>query len=190
MKAYVVVILAVALNGCATSDPYRGSDDVATAAVETIRAHARSVRDHVRAGREALGLRERSDARIANASPAESTYAAREQPGAMEPAQGAYDAPRLAPRGHPARDAQMHEIRMDVRADEMLTAQGSLQPRAAQALSRMSRMAREHGGEFTITVPRARIEAAAAILAAAPEATILSTDDAEDFGLVVVTEEH
>ena len=189
MRPYVVVIMAVALNGCATSDPYRGPDDVASTAVETIRAHARSVRDHVRAGREALGLRERSDARIAHANPAASTYAAR-VPGAMEPMQGAYDAPRLAARGHPARDAQMHEIRMDVRADEMLTAQGSLQPRAAQALSRMSRMAREHGGEFTITVPRSRIEAAAAILAAAPEATILSTDDAEDFGLVVVTEEH
>lgn len=188
MRAYVVVMLAVALNGCATSGPYRDSDDLAVAAVDTIRAHARSVRDHVRAGREALGLRERSDTRRAEASPAAPAYATRAQPRVMDPTQTPYDARRLA-RGHPARDAQLHEIRMDVGSGEMLTAQGTLQPRAAQALSRMARMAREHGGEFTITVPRTRIDAAAAILAAAPEATILSTDDA-DFRLVVVTEDH
>ena len=190
MKPHVVMVLVVALNGCATSAPNRASDDLAGAAVATVRAHARAVRDHVRAGREALGLRERTERRVVDVAPATSPFASRGAADLGETVQAPPDLRLYSSRGHPARDAQMHEIRMDVTQAEMLTAQGTLQPRAAQALSRMARMAREHGGEFTVTVPRTRIDAATAILAAAPGATILSTDDVEDFGLVVVTEAH
>jgi hypothetical protein len=189
MKPCVVVIVAVALNGCATSSPDPGSADATGAVVATVRAHAHMVRDQLRAGREALGLRERRDRRVPDDVPG-TAYSATRAPLDDLQSQPATPDVLRTPRGHPARDAQVQEIRMDVTPGEMLTVHGTLQPRAAQALSRMARMAREHGGELTVTVPRARIDAASAILAAAPDATILSTDDAEDFGLVVVTEAY
>jgi hypothetical protein len=189
MNRYGVLVVVVALNGCATSAPIATPDELATVTAGTIRAHARAVRDHVRAGREALGLRPRSGNRVVDVETAEPRRVTRATERAPDTAPAVSPA-RDVLQGHPARDAEAHEIRMDVTTPEMLTASGTLQPRAAQALARMARMARERGGEFTVTIPRARIETASAILAAAPEATILSTDEADGFRLVVVTEEH
>ena len=188
MNRYVGVIVALALNGCATSASVT-PDTLAAATVDTLRTHVRAVRDHVRAGREALGLRERSRSRGGEAVLAGAVDGTPADDPRFEPAP-AVTVARHSSQGHPARDAALHEIRMDVAPAEMLTATGTLQPRAAQALARMARMARDSGGEFTVTVPRTRIETAAAIRAAAPEATILSSDDADGFRLVVVTEEH
>ena len=189
MNPYGIVLLAVVLNGCATSTPVATPGEFANATVDTIRTHARTVRDNVRAVRESLGLRERRGEGVVVTDAAAAQYAMRASPTPLEATPSSGDAHRTA-KGHPARDAEVHEIRMDVTTAEMLTASGALQPRAAQALARMARMARESGGEFAVTIPRTRIDAASAILAAAPEATILSTDETDGFRLVVVPEEH
>ena len=80
----------------------------------------------------------------------------------------------------------MQSIKMEVGQAEMVTPEGTLHPRAARALARMDSMAREHGGDFSVSVPRSRIQTVAAIKAVAPSATIFETDEDEHYRLIVV----
>ena len=88
--------------------------------------------------------------------------------------------------GQPAEGPVMQSIKMEVGQAEMVTPEGTLHPRAARALARMDSMAREHGGDFSVSVPRSRIQTVAAIKAVAPSATIFETDEDEHYRLIVV----
>jgi len=88
--------------------------------------------------------------------------------------------------GEEAQVPVMQSIKMEVGPAEMLTPDGALHPRAARALARMDSIAREHGGDFSVSVPRSQVQTVAAIKAVAPSATIYETDEDEHYRLIVV----
>ena len=176
----LTLAFAVALGGCATTSPQAG--DTAhwgTAAVESVRTHVRTVRDHLRAERRAM--------RAALGEPGQPVARVIEVRPPQEPMRAPVNdgSPLRMSHGHPARDSGLPAIQMDVGLAEMITPQGTIHSRAAQALARMDAMAREEGGEFTVSVPRAHIETAAVIRQVAPGATILSVDG-ENYRLTVI----
>ena len=178
----LLLTCVIALGGCATSATHVAApNDLGAMATDTVRRHVRAVRDHLRAERQAVraafGLGQPVARVIDIRTPAGTADDPEEAPIATAAASFA--------RGHPARDPAATAIQMDIAFDEMLTPEGGLHPRAAQALARMESMARDEGGEFTVSVPRSRIHTATAIRQVAPGATILSTDD-ESFRLVVI----
>ena len=83
----------------------------------------------------------------------------------------------------------LRAIEMAVGLDEMLTPDGVLHPRAASALARMDTMAREHGGDFTVSVPRSQLQTVDAIRTVAPGATIVATDE-DGYRLSVLSTER
>jgi hypothetical protein len=88
--------------------------------------------------------------------------------------------------GQPVESPALQSITMEVGQAEMLTPEGTLHPRAARALARMDSMAREHGGDFSVTVPRSQMQTVDAIKAVVPSATIFQADADEHYRLIVV----
>jgi hypothetical protein len=82
----------------------------------------------------------------------------------------------------------LRSLEMEVREDEMIRADGSLHPSAAQALARMDGMVVEHGGDFAVYVPANQRRSVDEIRNVAPHAAIIEKSDAESFRLVVTPE--
>ena len=182
----LALCVALGATGCATT----GDDHLGTIAANTFRAHADAVRAIHRADRAALGqvaalFRETFGARgtvVARSEPHEPTAIRHSDSVSMRsPAAG------VVPQPAPARPEvdDLKAIEMAVGPAEMLTAEGTLHPRAARALAQMNELAREHGGDFTVAVPRSQLHTASAIQEVAPGATILTTDD-DEYRLIVV----
>lgn len=181
----LVLALAVLLSACATTSSEQGAgEDFGTIATNVVRAHVRTVRDHVRADRAALKasmaqLRDAFGYRgvvVERRLPAPESSAPRSDSGA-DPALAMRAAPYRYDRRGPAERPALHAIEMNVGLDEMLTPDGMLHPRAASALARMDTLAREHGGDFTVSVPRSQLQTVDAIRTVAPGATIVATDE-------------
>lgn len=167
----LVLALAVLVSACATTSSEQGAgEDFGTIATNVVRAHARAVRDHVRADRAALKA---SMAQLRDAFGYQGVVVERRLPAPEIAARYDSGGDRRGPAERPA----LHAIEMDVGLDEMLTPDGLLHPRAADALARMNSMAREHGGDFTVSVPRSQLQTVDAIRTVAPGATIVATDE-------------
>lgn len=185
----LVLGLVLATTGCATAPV--GTDVAAGAGLGAIAGNLLSA--HIRADRAALTA---AGALIGGAigyqrgKAIEGRIAEREA--AALRAEGF--SPSLTMQAAPIGDERaevtgplMQSFNMEVETAEMLTSQGTLQPRAAGALARMADMAREHGGVFSVSVPRSRVETVAAIQAVAPSATIYEGDEDEHYRLSVDT---
>lgn len=79
----------------------------------------------------------------------------------------------------------LRTLEMPIPRNEMLTEQGALRPRAAQALQRMDDMAQAHGADFSVYVPDDATFTLDELERAAPHATIYRVDRATDFRLVI-----
>lgn len=189
---FLLLALAVALTGCSTTSTGEGAgDDLGTITVNALRAQHRADRAAIKeAGtrlREAFGYQRGN---VIERGTAEREAAALRSESGFDPALAMRSAPYRDERGQPAERAVMQSIQMEVGQAEMLTPEGTLHPRAARALARMDDMAREHGGDFSVFVPRSRIQTVAAIKAVAPGATIFETDRDEHYRLIVVAVER
>ena len=181
----LALCVVIGATGCATTD-----DSLGTIAANSLRAHADAIRAIHRADRAALGqvaalFRETFGARgtvVARSEPYAPTAIQRSESVSMQsPATGVAPHPEPVPLGVD----DLKAIEMAVGPAEMLTAEGTLHPRAARALAQMNEMAREHGGDLTVAVPRSQLHTASAIQEVAPGATILTTDD-DEYRLIVV----
>ena len=192
MKAnFSVLALTLALGGCATTSTDLGAgSDLGAIAVNAIKAHIRADRAAAReAGAVLAGAFGYPRGRVIERRTAEREAAALRSESGFDPALTMQGGSNLDERGRAAKGPVMQSIEMEVGQAEMLTADGTLHPRAARALARMDNMAREHGGDFSVSVPRSRIQTVAAIRAVAPSATILETD-ADGYRLIVVAAER
>ncbi len=185
---FVVIALALMTTGCATTPAgNEAGGDFGAIAGNLLRAHIAADRAAVRATAALIGgaighPRGKSiEGRIAERE----TVALRSESG-FNPALTMQSVPYSDASGQPAEGPVMQSIKMDVGQSEMVTPEGTLHPRAARALARMDNMAREHGGDFSVSVPRSRGETVAAIKAVAPSATIFETNEDEHYRLIVV----
>ena len=188
----VVIVLAVATSGCATAPGEAGDGaGLGTIVGNLVREHHRADRAAVRALGDlfggAIGYRRGKDI---DASVAEREAAAIRAESGWDPDLTIQSVPDRLETGKSVEVPIMQSIKMEVAPDEMLTAEGTLHPRAARALARMESLAREHGGDFSVSVPRSRVETAAAIKEVAPTATIFETDEEEHYRLVVIAAER
>jgi len=184
MKAkFSVLALTLALTGCATTTTQvGGGNDLGTIAVNAIKAHHRADRA---AAREVAALIAGAIGYQRGKVIAEREAAALRSESGFDPSLTMQGGSYLGERGRTVEGPVMQSIEMEVGQAEMLTPDGTLHPRAARALVRMDNMAREHGGDFSVSVPRSRIQTVAAIKAVVPGATILETD-ADGYRLIVV----
>ena len=179
----LALCVLVASTGCATT----GEDNLGTIAANRFRAHADAIRTIHRADRQALAdvaalFRETFGARgtvVARSDPHPQTAVQPSDQVSLPPPVSA-----VAP-SEPSRPADLKAIEMAVGPAELLTPEGTLHRSAARAIARMNEMAREHGGDFSVVVPRSQLHTAEAIQQVAPGATILTTDD-DDYRLIVV----
>lgn len=187
MNAKVLVLgLAVALTGCATTSSEVGVADGFTIVRQAVRAHLRADREALRST-AALFRHHRGN--VIEGRTAEREAAALRSESGFDPTLTMQPPSYRDERGRPSEAPVMQSIEMEVGLAEMLTPEGTLHPRAARALARMDNMAREHGGDFSVTVPRSQIRTAAAIKAVAPGATIVATDEDEHYRLIVFAAE-
>ena len=182
----LALCVVLGASGCATT----GDESLGTIAANQLRAHADAVRAIHRADRAALGqvaalFRETFGARgtvVERSEPYQPIAIQHSESVSMRsPVTG------VVPHPEPVlpKVDELQAIEMAVGPAEMLTAEGTLHPRAARALAQMNEMAREHGGDFTVAVPRSQLHTASAIQEVAPGATILTTDD-DEYRLIVV----
>lgn len=191
MKAkFSVSALALALSGCATTTPVGFGNDLGTIAINTIKAHHRADRAAAKemAAVIAAAFGYQRGKVMADGNAEREAAPLRSESG-FDPSLTMQGRPYLYERGSTVEGPSQQAIEIEVAEAEMLTPDGTLHPRAAQALARMDSIAREHGGDFSVFVPRSRIETGAAIKAVVPGATILETD-ADGYRLIVVPTER
>ncbi len=185
---FLAVALAMVTTGCATAPAEVGvGAGLGAIAGNLISAHARADRAAVTAAATLIGgaigyqrgkfMEGRIAEREAEAIRAESGF---------HPSLTMESISNRDENGQPVEVPVMQSIKMEVGQAEMLTPEGTLHPRAARALARMDSIAREHGGDFSVSVPRSRVQTVAAIKAVAPSATIYQTDKDEHYRLIVV----
>lgn len=182
----LVLALTAALSGCATS-----GSDFGEIAVDTVRAHHRANRAAITGTLallgEAVGYRRGP---VIERRITEREAATLRSESGVDPTLTQRGASHWDERGRRVESPAMQSIQMDVGVAEMLTPDGTLHARAARALARMDNMAREHGGDFSVLVPRSKMHSAAAIRAVAPGAAIYETDTDGNFRLIVVAAER
>jgi len=188
----LLLALAVALTGCSTTSTLEGgTDDLGTITINALRAQHRADRAAIKAAgarlRDAFGYQRGN---VIERRTAEREVAALRSESGFDPALTTQSYPYRNERGQPAERPVMQSLQMDVGQAEMLTPEGTLHPRAARALARMDTMAREHGGDFSVFVPRSRLQTVPAIKEVAPGATIFETDRDEHYRLIVVAAER
>ncbi len=184
----LVLVLALTTTGCATAPA--GTEVAAGAGLGAIAGNLLSA--HIRADRAAItaagaligGAIGYQRGKVIEGRVAEREAATLRAEG-FRPSLTMQAAPDADEGGQPAEGPVMQSINIEVEPAEMLTPEGTLQPRAAGALARMADMAREHGGMFSVSVPRSRVETVAAIKAVAPSATIIEGDEDEHYRLIV-----
>lgn len=186
---FLVIALALALTGCSTTSTRVGlGAGLGAIAGNLVSAHMRADRAALTAAGALIGgaigyqrgtvmegrIAERRTAAIRAESGFDTTLTTRSVSYRDEG-------------GQPTVGPVMQSIKMEVGQDEMLTRDGALHPRAAQALARMDSMARESGGDFSVSVPRSQMQIVDAIKAVAPSATIFEADEDEHYRLIVVS---
>jgi len=185
---FVVIALALSTVGCATVP--EGSGDGAslgTIVSDFVRSHHRADRAAIKSTATLFaGAFGYQRGKIMEGRIAEREAAAIRSESGFNPSLTMESVPYRDDRGQPAEGPVMQSIKMEVEQEEMLTADGTLHPRAARALARMDSIAREHGGDFSVSVPRSQSQTVAAIKAVAPSATIFETDNDEHYRLIVV----
>lgn len=185
----LVLALSSVLIGCASTSSEVGGDrrGLGEIAVDTVRAHHRASRaailDTIALIGEAAGFR-RSPVFEPGTPEPDDTALRSER--AFDPTPMPHTAPYRDERDRRAASPVMQSIQMEVSAGEMLTPDGALHASAARALARMDNLAREHGGDLSVFVPRSRMHSAAAIRAVAPSARIFETDTEDNYRLIVV----
>jgi hypothetical protein len=188
---FSALALTLALTGCATTTThFGGGSDLGTIAVNALEAHIRADRAAARevaaliAG--AVGYQR---GKVMAGRTAEREAAALRYESGFDPSLTMQSGSYFDERGRTVDGPSLQSIEIEVGQAEMLTPDGTLHPRAARALARMDNMAREHGGDFSVSVPRSQIHTVAAIKAVVPGATILETD-ADGYRLIVVATER
>lgn len=185
---FLVVALTLVTTGCATGPAGLGvGAGLGAIAGNLLSAHIGADRAAATAAAALIGgaigyhRGKNMEARIAEREAA----AIRSESG-FNPSLTMQSVPHRDESGQSAEVPVMQSIKMEVGQAEMLTQEGTLHPRAARALARMDSMAREYGGDFSVSVPRSQMQTVDAIKAVAPSATIFETDEDEHYRLIVV----
>ncbi len=185
---FLVLTLTLVTTGCATAPGGLGvGAGLGAIAGNLLSAHVRADRAAVTAAGAliggALGYQR---GKIIEGRIAERQAAAIRSESGFNPTLTMESVPYRDESGQSAEVPVMQSIKMEVGQDEMLTQDGTLHPRAARALARMDSMAREYGGDFSVSVPRSQLQIVDAIKAVAPGATIFQTDEDAHYRLIVV----